>query len=134
MLKIVKWTADGHAIIGIIVVAALSIQPIGGIIHHLKVRGDSGRSQTLFGISHRWIGRIFLILGAINGGLGLNLASEKSASIIAYSVLAAVFFALWALVDVWSLRRSGKIGKANSGLSSPSERDSYAMERDGQHA
>ncbi|TKA37195.1 hypothetical protein B0A49_13458, partial [Cryomyces minteri] len=67
-------TPNGHSIIGIIVIGALLFQPIGGFLHHyLYVKYQR---PTAVGKSHRWIGRVFIILGTINGGLGLQLANE----------------------------------------------------------
>lgn len=67
-------------------------------------------------IIHRWIGRIFLILGAINGGLGLQLAGESGyqnpwKANIAYGVLTGVFFALWLAVCVYDYFKAEKSGK-----------------------
>lgn len=136
MLTTFKWTEDGHSIIGCVVVAVLTLQPIGGIIHHLKYK--KYQRKTVAGTSHKWIGRIFLALGALNGGLGLNLSHEDKAPIIAYSVLAGFFFVLWALVGLWSKRRNGAASKnrKDSGESTPSHCESYAManNRNRQHA
>ncbi|TKA77475.1 hypothetical protein B0A49_02358, partial [Cryomyces minteri] len=76
-------TPNGHSIIGIIVIGALLFQPIGGFLHHyLYVKYQR---PTAVGKSHRWIGRVFIILGTINGGLGLQLANEGKGATIAYS-------------------------------------------------
>lgn len=52
------------------------------------------------GLVHKWNGRVFLILGVINGGLGLQLSGNSTAAEIAYGVLAGVFFTLWFVVVV----------------------------------
>ena len=77
----VQWDASqGHAIIGVIVIALLFLQPLGGILHHRKYQRHG--EPTLIGRTHRWIGRIFSVLGVINGGLGLWLAQEDNDFII----------------------------------------------------
>ncbi|KAK5018207.1 hypothetical protein LTR16_001238 [Cryomyces antarcticus] len=89
-------TPNGHSIIGIIVIGMLFFQPIGGLLHHHLYAKH--QAPTAVGTGHRWIGRVFIILGTINGGLGLQLATEGKGPTIAYSVLAAFFFALWFVV------------------------------------
>ena len=109
-----QWnTTNGHPIIGIIVVGALLIQPILGLAHHLKFR-RTGR-PTILGLAHRWWGRVFLVLGAINGGLGLKLAEEDRTPIIVYSVLAGVFFSVWAVGLFVDGRRPQRMPGAGKG-------------------
>ncbi|KAK4996068.1 hypothetical protein LTR66_004237 [Elasticomyces elasticus] len=103
--------SNGHSIIGIIVIGVLLFQPLGGFIHHqIWKRKQSG---TVWGVGHRWIGRIALILGAINGGLGLQLSENSRAGEIAYSVLAAFFFSLWLAVAVWKNTQGRRDEKAD---------------------
>lgn len=47
-----------------------------------------------------------MVLGVINGGLGLRLADAKDSLIIAYSVVAAIIFLLYAILKTLvSIRR-----------------------------
>ena len=104
-----QWTRfNGHPVTGIIVVGALFLQPFLGLFHHLRYRKT--RRPTPLGIAHRWYGRVFLILGAINGGLGLWLAGEDHTFIIVYCVCAGVFFSIWALSLLLDARRPQKLG------------------------
>lgn len=91
--------SNGHPIIGIIIIGVLFFQPFGGIIAH-KLFKQNKRSN-LIGTGHKWLGRIFLILGVINGGLGLQLSANTVAGEIAYGVIAGIFFALWFCLVVW---------------------------------
>jgi hypothetical protein len=104
-----QWLAfNGHPIIGTIVVGILLFQPIGGILHHrLYVKHQTA---SIYGVGHRWTGRVLLILGAINGGLGLQLADETRPRSIAYGVLAGFFFLLWAVALFWNGRRRELLG------------------------
>ncbi len=84
-----------HQIIGYIVVSCLLLfQPALGFIQHLRYRKLGKR--TVFGHVHRWLGRILVLLGIINGGLGFHVSGEIGSeqvprwSVIAYSVIAAV--------------------------------------------
>ena len=48
------------------------------------------------GLAHAWGARFAIILGIINGGLGINLAGEDSKFWIPYTVIAVVVCAVWA--------------------------------------
>lgn len=58
------------------------------------------RSPTTYGYIHRWCGRGVLVLGVINGGLGLWLADEDKNFIIPYSVVAGVMYVAWAIIAI----------------------------------
>ena len=69
------------------------------------------------------MGRVMLILGAINDGLGLQLSADTVKGEIAYGVLAGFFFALWAVslvLDKWQKTKSMKSVKG-----SPAQERSY---------
>ena len=70
---------------------------------------------------HRWGGRIILLLGAINGGLGLQLAADTVKGEIAYGVITAFFFLLWFAVWLYdrSRTRRQQAEKESSGLAMP---------------
>ncbi|KAK3061934.1 hypothetical protein LTS18_005150, partial [Coniosporium uncinatum] len=56
-----------HPIIGIVIFVVLFFQPILGFMHHLMFKKHHRRQIWSYG--HLWIGRIFITLGIINGGL-----------------------------------------------------------------
>ncbi|OLN88565.1 hypothetical protein CCHL11_01979 [Colletotrichum chlorophyti] len=94
-----------HTILGTVVVALLAIQPFLGYAHHAYYK----KFQTRGVISHVhvWYGRILMLLGIINGGLGLELASSPRSYVIAYSVVAAVVGVAWIGASVWGdMRKS----------------------------
>lgn len=91
--------SNGHTIIGIIVISVLTLQPISGYITHLIFK--KRQHSNAFGIAHRWLGRVFLVLGVINGGLGFQLSDNTNKGLVAYSVLGAFFFSLWFGLAVW---------------------------------
>lgn len=70
------------------------------------------------GLVHRWVGRATIILGMINGGLGLKLTKNAPWPIhsaegqTAYIVVVPIIAAVWALTVVggWVLRK--KSGRA----------------------
>lgn len=99
-----------HTIIGTAVVSYLIVfQPLLGFLQHRYfVKHGEG---SFFGLAHRWLGRAFLILGMINGGLGLQLARQLAGNAgatsgleIAYGVVAGVMGTFYiAVVIVKSL-------------------------------
>ncbi|KAI0526034.1 iron reductase domain protein [Xylaria bambusicola] len=82
-----------HTLLGTVVVALFGVQPIGGYLHHLHYVKHQKRGLVSHG--HIWYGRVLLVLGIVNGGLGLELASADRSLVIAYSVVAAVLFAVY---------------------------------------
>lgn len=80
---------EAHTRIGTIVCALLGIQPFLGYAHHLLYKKYQRR--TAVSHIHIWYGRVLLVFGIINGGLGLRLAMDTTGSfVIAYSVVAAI--------------------------------------------
>lgn len=84
----------GHPILGLIVIGLLAFMPAFGWIHHVvyvKKRGPSAWTYI-----HRWLGRIILIAGGINGGLGIWMAHDKPQwLLLAYTACAAFFYGTW---------------------------------------
>merc|ERR1711881_560505 len=89
--RVWHWCVDRHAIIGTIVVAILILLPVGGYIGHHMYKS---RGRNLMGLAHAWGARFAIILGIINGGLGINLAGEDSKFWIPYTVIAVVVCAV----------------------------------------
>jgi hypothetical protein len=85
-----------HPIIGLVVVGMLVLfQPLMGLLQHIHFRRTGGKS--LFAYVHRWLGRILIALGIINGGLGFLLTKNAGkvapkGAVIAYSVVAGVAY------------------------------------------
>lgn len=83
-----------HPIIGIIVVASLSVfQPAMGLIQHRQFHktGDKG----MFAYLHRWLGRSMIVLGIINVGLGFQLTGWRDpyaprGAVVTCSVVAGI--------------------------------------------
>ncbi|KJZ76667.1 hypothetical protein HIM_04003 [Hirsutella minnesotensis 3608] len=75
-----------HTRLGVAVCALLGLQPFFGWLHHKHyVRHQTrGKMSTI----HVWYGRLLMMLGIINGGLGLKLSGSSQAFVTAYSVVA----------------------------------------------
>ncbi|KAF8427895.1 hypothetical protein EV426DRAFT_529278, partial [Tirmania nivea] len=103
------WTAD-HQKLGVAIMVLFFLQAPMGYIHHVNYVA-TGKRQ-LWSHAHIWNGRLVMLLGIVNGGLGLDLAGIKRKSfggkvdkkwVIAYSVVAGI---------VGSLYIGGLVGKA----------------------
>ncbi|ETN44260.1 uncharacterized protein HMPREF1541_10811 [Cyphellophora europaea CBS 101466] len=104
---------DVHPRLGLAILAIAFFQPIFGFVHH-RIFKKRGRV-------HLWVGRSLIVLGIINGGLGIRLTSfspfrtdaQTRTSAIVYGVIAGVMFALYALlVAMFETRRKRAQGKA----------------------
>lgn len=80
------------------IVALLGLQPIFGFLHHLQYRRQGQRG--IFSHIHIWYGRATIIIGIVNGGLGLQLSGGSNTYIIVYSVLAGVSALLYVSYSV----------------------------------
>ncbi|KAJ9601999.1 hypothetical protein H2200_013558 [Cladophialophora chaetospira] len=106
---------DPHPKLGLAILALAFFQPIFGAVHHSiykkrTVKVKSGKptkppDRTAPGHVHLWLGRLLIVLGMINGGLGIRLASfspfqtnsQSTKAKIAYGVVAATMFLLYLL-------------------------------------
>ncbi|KAI9890797.1 MAG: hypothetical protein M1814_003581 [Vezdaea aestivalis] len=95
-----------HPIIGLVVVSLLFVQAIGGVLAHASYKKTGARSVA--GLGHTWMGRALILLGIINGGLGLQLAMAENREVIAYGVCAGVVGAGFLAFIGWVEVRRGK--------------------------
>jgi len=89
MIPGLLWS-EPHAVFGAVVVCLLGIQPVFGILHHMHYL--KAQHRGLVSYVHIWWGRILMVLGVINGGLGLRLVKEDDGPVIAYGVISGVVF------------------------------------------
>ncbi|KAF3392667.1 hypothetical protein F1880_008575 [Penicillium rolfsii] len=100
MAKDINLLTNHHPIIGLVVVSGLTaFQPIMGLLQHRYYRKSGGKGVFAFG--HRWFGRVMIVLGIINGGLGFQLAQGPQGAIIAYSVVAGIVGVFYCAVIIW---------------------------------
>ncbi|EEP79379.1 predicted protein [Uncinocarpus reesii 1704] len=132
-LGVKLWTGAGaraaiHPILGIIVVVCLCLlQPSFGWLQHKHFVRTGGRSP--FASLHRWLGRIMIALGIINGGVGLLWAGAGVVSgplhtgLRVYVVLAGMVFLGYTIAHVGISVRTGRQRGACSLHSSASNED-----------
>ncbi|CAK7216152.1 hypothetical protein SCUCBS95973_002708 [Sporothrix curviconia] len=87
-----------HTILGTVVVAAMAFQPFLGMLHHRHF--VKHQSRGFVSHWHIWWGRLLMVLGVVNGGLGLQLAFASKSVIIGYSVASAVLFLAYVAAKV----------------------------------
>ncbi|KAM5387550.1 hypothetical protein ACJA88_001902 [Fusarium oxysporum] len=87
------WWKQAHTIMGTIVVALIGLQLILGWAHHRYFVNYGKRG--LISHAHIWFGRVLMILGIINGGLGLQLAGSPQCYVIPYSAVAGIAAVLY---------------------------------------
>jgi hypothetical protein len=64
------------------------LQPFFGFVHHRRYLATQKRGNWTR--LHVWYGRVLILLGIINGGLGLQLAANTRGGTIAYGVVGGV--------------------------------------------
>jgi hypothetical protein len=79
------------------------LQPALGFAHHNYYKKNTARGVISY--AHIWWGRALMIIGIINGGLGLQLARAPRAFTITYSVIAAVIAVAYTVSNILGGRR-----------------------------
>lgn len=109
-----------HAIIGIVLFVVLFSQPVTGLLHHKMFKTHGGRG--IFSFVHLGIGRVVILLGLINGGLGLMLADATTGEKTAYAVCAAVVGVMYIAAAAFGEVRMSKRKAAGSATFSESKK------------
>jgi hypothetical protein len=76
------------------------------VIHHRAYKSLEKRTGWSYG--HIFTGRAAVILGMVNGGLGLQLADARRSYIIAYGVFAGLMGVLYIGAIVYGETRRGR--------------------------
>jgi len=98
---------NAHTILGPVIVVLLFFQPIIGLIHHRKFYRLQKR--TAWSYAHIWHGRVLIVLGIINGGLGLQLAGNSKTDTIVYATAAGLVGTVYCAAVLVSFVRSYKL-------------------------
>ncbi|KAJ5907367.1 Alpha/beta hydrolase fold-3 [Penicillium taxi] len=110
MAKKIRQMAHYHIVIGFVVLGGLTLlQPAMGLLQHRHFSKTGGKGP--FAYSHRWFGRIMILVGVVNVGLGFQFTGvgEPDAPrsvVIATSVIAGVVFIVYILTIGRYLHRS----------------------------
>lgn len=87
-----------HPIVGIFIFALIFAMPVLGFIHHAKFK--KYRRRTAVSHVHIWLGRFLVMLGIVNGGLGLHQSGASHDIKVGYAIVAAVSGSLWVFFAV----------------------------------
>jgi hypothetical protein len=101
-------TTGTHEVLGYFIVACLVfIQPILGLYQHLYYHKTHRRSAL--GVCHQWLGRLVILAGVVNGGLGFKQTSSMGLTswvplwaVLAYSIAAIIVFIVYVNVVIVS--------------------------------
>jgi predicted small integral membrane protein len=122
--------SDPHTKLGAGILVLALLMPFLGLIHHSMYKkravqhgkGGPRPGRTAPGYIHIWLGRILIVLGMLNGGLGIRLASNSPLSnnpktkIIAYGVASLVMLLLYIVFVVLGETRRTKERRQNRGV------------------
>jgi hypothetical protein len=86
---------------GIVITMLFLLQPVFGWMHHkhFAAKGTMNYKRQV----HVWAGRVLLVLGVINGGMGLKLSNNTASGGIAYGVTTGVLTTTY--VGIWWSKR-----------------------------
>lgn len=113
-------TTGYHPIIGIIVFILLLVQPSLGLLHHRNFKAVQKR--TLPSYLHLWNGRVAILLGIVNGGLGLQVAGARDTAKLAYTIVAAIFGGTWVVLALLSEFRGRRRDMLDARVTKDSEK------------
>lgn len=110
MASQMRYLTNAHPIIGIVLFVVLLGQPVLGLLHHRLFKKYQHR--TLWSYVHIGIGRIAILLGLVNGGLGLQLAGSRGSSVIAYGVIAGIMGLAYLAAIIFGEMKRRKAGES----------------------
>ncbi|KAF2668862.1 hypothetical protein BT63DRAFT_480218 [Microthyrium microscopicum] len=103
LCSVIRWRdfdlfSNYHPIIGMILFVIIFFQPVSGALHHRGYKNHGRRGGCSY--LHVWLGRIAILVGMINGGLGLYIAGNATrGQVLAYGVTAALVLVIWGLAS-----------------------------------
>lgn len=104
---------DAHPRLGTAIFAMMIFQPVFGWLHHSSFKKVHKRTWSSW--LHLTFGRAVILLGIINGGLGLRLGGVSTGAIIGYSVAAGIMgLAYIAAIIFGEMRRTKDIQRRRS--------------------
>lgn len=106
-----------HTLFGTVIVCLLVIQPALGQLHHQYFLKNGSRGIVSY--VHLWWGRILIVFGTINGGVGLQMSNVRKRYIIAYALIAVFMYLIYAGVKGLRVSRQRRMGGGAIGKASP---------------
>jgi hypothetical protein len=119
---------EPHAIIGMLLLVVLFFMPFIGAIHHRVYK--TMQKRTWLSYSHIFTGRAAVVLGMVNGGLGLQLADAGSSYTIAYGVFAGLMGVVYIGSIVFGEFKRARKSSQDAAAFSSASRESKRLNRD----
>lgn len=119
---------EPHAIIGMTLLGTLFFMPFLGTIHHKMYKKVQKRTAWSYG--HVFTGRAIVILGMINGGLGLRLAAAQRSYLIVYGVFTGLMGVAYIGAIVFGEYKRSRNSLHNAAASESVHRESERLNRD----
>ena len=123
-----NYLREPHAIIGMLLLAVLFFMPFLGAIHHKVYQTVQKRTWWTYG--HIFTGRAAVVLGMVNGGLGLQLAGARNSYTIVYGVFAGLMGVLYIGAIVFGEFKRARKSSQDAAPTSPATRESKRFGRD----
>jgi len=102
--------------------------PFLGTIHHKIYK--KVQKRTVWSYVHIFTGRAIVILGMINGGLGLRLAAAQRSYLIAYGVFAGLIGVAYIGTIFFGEYKRSRVPSPNAAASSTVYREPKQLSRD----
>lgn len=103
---------ETHPRLGTAIFALMLTQPVFGIIHHAMFKKIRGR--TISSYFHLTVGRSIILLGIINGGLGLKLTGRGTGAKAGYGVGAGIMGLAYVAAIVFGEAKRAKTQSTSS--------------------
>ena len=109
-------SVPAHVVIGLLATCTIIlVQPAMGILQHLHFRKTGEKSRWAY--IHRWTGRVAIILGMINQGLGFQLVGIGTVvhthSLVRNFTILGVLGGIWFTLAIWDWSKRGSRKKSN---------------------
>ncbi|KAK8083790.1 hypothetical protein PG996_002571 [Apiospora saccharicola] len=115
-----------HTVLGTVVVCMMILQPVLGWLHHQHFVKHRARGAVSH--AHIWFGRALMLLGIVNGGLGIQLSGEGAGVVAAYAVAAVLVCLVYSGAKWFLSRRKNGHEKKKKRHGNPGESQSHALE------
>ena len=97
-----------HPYVGMAIMIILFSQAVDGLLHHAQFKKYQRR--TFLTYLHMWTGRVVIVLGMIQGGLGMQLAGVTSpGKIVPYSIVAGLSATAYVTAIIFDRRKARQV-------------------------
>ncbi|KAH8698675.1 hypothetical protein BGW36DRAFT_396389 [Talaromyces proteolyticus] len=102
---------SAHQVLGLICIIAVLFQWGFGFWHHFQYK-RTGKS-TRYGVIHRYLGRVVMVLAIVVGGIGLTWCYASIGVVVSYAVIVVVISGIVVGSVMWKKYASSQHGRKN---------------------